>query len=175
MASLITRRAVTSYRLRWAGRSSFASVAVGSDLVSEAGPDVSLQKARSWDEGVSSNFSTTPLSEIFKVSHGIWAKFEPFICCSFDLVSGSLLLLFFCFRGRKSSSLDFRWVFLFFFLTKKEQSHRMFFLDSFCVWVKPVYNLVNDATSVVVAWTIRAIPNWRNIQSFYAYVMWRCH
>ncbi|KAK3013558.1 LOW QUALITY PROTEIN: hypothetical protein RJ639_009931, partial [Escallonia herrerae] len=44
---------------------SYASVAVGSDLVSAA-PDVSLQKARSWDEGVSSKFSTTPLKDIFK-------------------------------------------------------------------------------------------------------------
>lgn len=44
----------------------FASVAVGTDLVAAA-PNVSLQKARSWDEGVSSQFSTTPLSDIFKV------------------------------------------------------------------------------------------------------------
>ncbi|KAK4388537.1 Peroxiredoxin-2F, mitochondrial [Sesamum angolense] len=43
----------------------YASVAVGSDLVSAA-PDVSLQKARSWDEGVSSKFATTPLKDIFK-------------------------------------------------------------------------------------------------------------
>jgi hypothetical protein len=28
---------------------------------------VALQEARTWDEGVSSEFSTTPLSEIFKV------------------------------------------------------------------------------------------------------------
>lgn len=43
----------------------FASVSVGTDLVSAA-PDVSLQKARSWDEGVESKFSTTPLKELFK-------------------------------------------------------------------------------------------------------------
>ncbi|KAJ0677337.1 putative thioredoxin-dependent peroxiredoxin [Helianthus annuus] len=43
----------------------FASVSVGSDLVAAA-PNVSLQKARTWDEGVSSQFSTTPLSDIFK-------------------------------------------------------------------------------------------------------------
>ncbi|KAL1539049.1 peroxiredoxin-2F, mitochondrial [Salvia divinorum] len=43
----------------------FASVAVDSDLVSAAS-DVSLQRARSWDEGVSSKFATTPLSDIFK-------------------------------------------------------------------------------------------------------------
>ncbi|XP_024979703.1 peroxiredoxin-2F, mitochondrial isoform X2 [Cynara cardunculus var. scolymus] len=42
----------------------FASVAVGTDLVAAA-PNVSLQKARSWDEGVSSQFSTTTLSDIF--------------------------------------------------------------------------------------------------------------
>lgn len=44
----------------------YASVAVGTDLISAA-PDVSLQKARSWDEGVSSKFATTPLKIIFKV------------------------------------------------------------------------------------------------------------
>ncbi|PIA30816.1 hypothetical protein AQUCO_05400131v1 [Aquilegia coerulea] len=44
---------------------SFASVSVGTDLVSSA-PDVSLQKARTWDEGVSSKFSTTSLKDIFK-------------------------------------------------------------------------------------------------------------
>ncbi|KAK1317266.1 hypothetical protein QJS10_CPA05g00878 [Acorus calamus] len=46
-------------------RRTFASVAVGGDIVSAA-EGVSLQKARSWDEGVSSNFSTTPLRDIFK-------------------------------------------------------------------------------------------------------------
>lgn len=45
---------------------SYASLAVGMDIVSAA-PDVSLQKARSWDEGVSSKFSTTPLKDIFEV------------------------------------------------------------------------------------------------------------
>ncbi|CAH9071890.1 unnamed protein product [Cuscuta epithymum] len=44
---------------------SYASVAVGTDLVSGA-PNVSLQKARTWDEGVSSKFSTTLLKDIFK-------------------------------------------------------------------------------------------------------------
>ncbi|XP_047338266.1 peroxiredoxin-2F, mitochondrial [Impatiens glandulifera] len=53
-------------RLRHAAFSrSYASVSVGTDLVAAA-PDVSLQKARSWDEGVSSKFSTTPLKEIFQ-------------------------------------------------------------------------------------------------------------
>ncbi|XP_073140125.1 peroxiredoxin-2F, mitochondrial isoform X1 [Henckelia pumila] len=44
---------------------SYASAAVGTDLISAA-PDVSLQKARTWDEGVSSKFATTPLKDIFK-------------------------------------------------------------------------------------------------------------
>ncbi|CAK7341231.1 unnamed protein product [Dovyalis caffra] len=44
---------------------SYAKVAVGTDIVSAA-PDVSLQKARTWDEGVSSKFSTTPIKDIFK-------------------------------------------------------------------------------------------------------------
>ncbi|KAK7245829.1 hypothetical protein RIF29_40681 [Crotalaria pallida] len=44
---------------------SYAKVATGSDIVSAA-PNVSLQKARTWDEGVSSKFSTTPIKDIFK-------------------------------------------------------------------------------------------------------------
>ncbi|KAH7388180.1 hypothetical protein KP509_16G062300 [Ceratopteris richardii] len=40
----------------------FASV--GSRI--DTDPKIHLQKARTWDEGVSSNFSTTPLREIFK-------------------------------------------------------------------------------------------------------------
>ncbi|KAJ8565869.1 hypothetical protein K7X08_008445 [Anisodus acutangulus] len=44
---------------------SYASVSVGTDLT-VAAPNVALQKARSWDEGVSSKFSTTPLNDIFK-------------------------------------------------------------------------------------------------------------
>ncbi|KAL6503442.1 hypothetical protein OROGR_025365 [Orobanche gracilis] len=47
------------------GTRAYASVAVGSDLISAA-PDVSLQKARSWDEGVSSKFATTNVKDIFK-------------------------------------------------------------------------------------------------------------
>jgi len=46
----------------WGAARGFASV--GSDIVSAA-PGVSLQKARSWDEGVASKFSTTPLKDIF--------------------------------------------------------------------------------------------------------------
>ncbi|MCE3049336.1 hypothetical protein HAX54_044655 [Datura stramonium] len=44
---------------------SYASISVGTDLT-VAAPNVSLQKARSWDEGVSSKFSTTPVKDIFK-------------------------------------------------------------------------------------------------------------
>lgn len=44
----------------------YASISEGTDLVSAA-PNVSLQKARSWDEGVSSKFATTSLQDIFKV------------------------------------------------------------------------------------------------------------
>ncbi|KAF3457186.1 hypothetical protein FNV43_RR01843 [Rhamnella rubrinervis] len=71
MASTLVKR--TSSAMRSAtgglaiGRSwrALASVAVGTDIVSAA-PNVSLQKARSWDEGVSSKFATTPLKDIFK-------------------------------------------------------------------------------------------------------------
>ncbi|OVA05769.1 Thioredoxin-like fold [Macleaya cordata] len=51
--------------LRIVASRAFSSVSVGTDLVSTV-PDVSLQKARSWDEGVSSKFSTTPVKELFK-------------------------------------------------------------------------------------------------------------
>ncbi|TKY72131.1 Peroxiredoxin-2F [Spatholobus suberectus] len=44
---------------------SFTKLSTGTDILSIA-PNVSLQKARSWDEGVASNFSTTPLIHIFK-------------------------------------------------------------------------------------------------------------
>ncbi|KAL6526565.1 hypothetical protein OROGR_015655 [Orobanche gracilis] len=47
------------------GTRAYASVSVGSDLIS-ATPDVSLQKARSWDEGVSAKFATTNVKDIFK-------------------------------------------------------------------------------------------------------------
>jgi len=38
---------------------------MGTDLLITA-PSVSLQKARTWDEGVSSKFATTPIKDIFK-------------------------------------------------------------------------------------------------------------
>ncbi|CAA7399985.1 unnamed protein product [Spirodela intermedia] len=49
----------------WSAMTRGFAVSAGSDIV-EAAPGVSLQKARSWDEGVSSQFSTTPLKDIFK-------------------------------------------------------------------------------------------------------------
>ncbi|XP_015057443.1 peroxiredoxin-2F, mitochondrial [Solanum pennellii] len=61
MASAILKRTrMIAQSLR-----SYASISVGSD-VTVAAPNVSLQKARSWDEGVSSKFSTTPIKDIFK-------------------------------------------------------------------------------------------------------------
>ncbi|XP_052876390.1 peroxiredoxin-2F, mitochondrial isoform X1 [Gossypium arboreum] len=69
MASTILRRAtlsvIKSSLLTEASRRSYASVAVGTDILSAAS-QVSLQKARSWDEGVTSNFSTTSVNDIFK-------------------------------------------------------------------------------------------------------------
>ncbi|KAK8961086.1 hypothetical protein KSP40_PGU004654 [Platanthera guangdongensis] len=44
---------------------SFASLATGTDIVSAA-QGANLQKSRSWDEGISFKFSTTPINEIFK-------------------------------------------------------------------------------------------------------------
>ncbi|ANM65162.1 peroxiredoxin IIF [Arabidopsis thaliana] len=58
------RSAANSARIGVSSRG-FSKLAEGTDITSAA-PGVSLQKARSWDEGVSSKFSTTPLSDIFK-------------------------------------------------------------------------------------------------------------
>ncbi|GAB2217618.1 hypothetical protein Droror1_Dr00000818 [Drosera rotundifolia] len=66
MASAMMRRSTATLRsVMGVAFRDYASVSAGSDIVSAA-PDVSLQKARTWDEGLSSKFSTTPLSEIFK-------------------------------------------------------------------------------------------------------------
>ncbi|KAL3749165.1 hypothetical protein ACJRO7_010281 [Eucalyptus globulus] len=67
MASLLAKRSSSSVLggLWTAAARTYASVAVGGDIVSAA-PGVSLQKARSWDEGVSSKFATTPLKDIFE-------------------------------------------------------------------------------------------------------------
>ncbi|MED6158695.1 hypothetical protein PIB30_035237 [Stylosanthes scabra] len=62
-ASSSAMKSVSSAAAIW--MRSYAKVAVGTDIVSAA-PNVSLQKARTWDEGVSSKFSTTPLNNIFK-------------------------------------------------------------------------------------------------------------
>lgn len=71
MASAVLRRSTViksmAVSLRIGGSlRGYASVAEGTDLVSAA-PNVSLQKARTWDEGVSSKFATTSLKDIFKV------------------------------------------------------------------------------------------------------------
>ncbi|VAH60064.1 unnamed protein product [Triticum turgidum subsp. durum] len=62
MAALARRAGGSPAAALWAAARGFASV--GSDIVSAA-PGVSLQKARSWDEGVATKFSTTPLKDIF--------------------------------------------------------------------------------------------------------------
>ncbi|XP_074292197.1 peroxiredoxin-2F, mitochondrial [Silene latifolia] len=61
--STILKTLGSSFRV--AASRAYSSISVGSDLVSSA-PDVSLQKARSWDDGVSSKFATTSLHDIFK-------------------------------------------------------------------------------------------------------------
>ena len=63
-SALAARRARGSAAVLWGAARGFASV--GTDIVSAA-PGVSLQKARSWDEGVATKFSTTPLKDIFYV------------------------------------------------------------------------------------------------------------
>uniref|UniRef100_A0A2N9HGD4 Glutaredoxin-dependent peroxiredoxin n=1 Tax=Fagus sylvatica TaxID=28930 RepID=A0A2N9HGD4_FAGSY len=70
MASTILKRTSCSsafggLRIGAAVRYLVTKVEAGTDIVAAA-PNVSLQKARSWDEGVSSNFATTPLKDIFK-------------------------------------------------------------------------------------------------------------
>jgi hypothetical protein len=74
MASALLRGARQFPPAMWRG---FAMVATGVDIVAAA-PGVALQKARTWDEGVSSNFSTTPLKELFLVS-----LFSPSLSVSF--------------------------------------------------------------------------------------------
>ncbi|XP_027119533.1 peroxiredoxin-2F, mitochondrial [Coffea eugenioides] len=71
MASAMLKRAAMVKSMGFKGlqetsrRRAYASIAEGTDLVAAA-PNVSLQKARTWDEGVASKFSTTPLKDIFK-------------------------------------------------------------------------------------------------------------
>ncbi|XP_060217661.1 peroxiredoxin-2F, mitochondrial isoform X1 [Lycium barbarum] len=64
MASAMLKR-TTMIKSMFQTLRSYASISVGTDLT-VAAPNVSLQKARSWDEGVSSKFSTTPLKDLFK-------------------------------------------------------------------------------------------------------------
>lgn len=91
----------------------FSSMTVGGDIISAAS-GVSLQKARSWDEGVASNFSSTPLRDIFKapISHLFCFTFVFFMLLHFFfLVEYELNYLgmgcVVCCRIRKSSSLAF--------------------------------------------------------------------
>ncbi|XP_021761077.1 peroxiredoxin-2F, mitochondrial-like isoform X1 [Chenopodium quinoa] len=65
MATMAMMKKPISGGLRIAASRAYASLAVGSDIVSAA-PNVSLPKACSYDEGVSSKFATTPLQDIFK-------------------------------------------------------------------------------------------------------------
>ncbi|KAL4205516.1 hypothetical protein AMTRI_Chr01g114980 [Amborella trichopoda] len=71
MASVVLRRrmaanlsSINRINTSYNNARGFAA-AVGTDIVDSC-PEVRLSKARSWDEGVSSKFSTTPLSQIFK-------------------------------------------------------------------------------------------------------------
>eukprot|EP01018_Ginkgo_biloba_P029110 Gb_08270 [translate_table: standard] len=63
MAALLRQARPIMGRMSWTSIRGFAA-SVGTDIVNVAS-DVKLQKARTWDEGVSSQFSTTPLSELF--------------------------------------------------------------------------------------------------------------
>ncbi|KAL9237610.1 hypothetical protein vseg_012137 [Gypsophila vaccaria] len=65
LMAMMKKSTVLSGALKMAATRTFATITVGSDLLSAA-PNVSLQKARSWDEGVSSKFSTSSLSDLFK-------------------------------------------------------------------------------------------------------------
>lgn len=98
MASALARAKRTcrlSAAATMAIRRAFASVSVGFDIVSAA-PNVALQKARTWDEGVSSNFSTTPVKEIFQVSRlSVFFHFiirRSFICFFSYFINSDLLL-----------------------------------------------------------------------------------
>ncbi|KAH9316170.1 hypothetical protein KI387_024797, partial [Taxus chinensis] len=64
MAALLRQVGPAVCRFSWNPIRGFAA-SVGTDIVNAA-PDVKLPKARSWDEGVSSQFATTTLSELFR-------------------------------------------------------------------------------------------------------------
>lgn len=63
MAALLRKARPVVSTMMWIPARGFAA-SVGTDVV-KAAPDVKLQKARTWDEGVSSQFATTPLSDLF--------------------------------------------------------------------------------------------------------------
>ncbi len=66
--------------------SSSRNFSVAKNIDFESG--ITLQEARTWDEGVSSKFSTTPLADIFKVSVvyvGMIPAFFPLVFWSPDL------------------------------------------------------------------------------------------
>lgn len=65
-AATLFRRSSAIKSFVGASLRNYASISEGTDLVAAA-PNISLQKARSWDEGVSSKFATTSLQHIFKV------------------------------------------------------------------------------------------------------------
>lgn len=108
MASALARRARGSASAAlWSAARGLASV--GSDIVSAA-PGVSLQKARSWDEGVATKFSTTSLKDIFHVRHSTRSclpgplSFGQRICIDFTNLRFSVCCACVC-RGRKWSFL----------------------------------------------------------------------
>ncbi|KAJ7557942.1 hypothetical protein O6H91_04G017000 [Diphasiastrum complanatum] len=68
MASLVGKKGMTSLVLQKVGQrlcqNARALVTLSSRI--DANPSLALQEARTWDEGVASGFSTTPISQIFK-------------------------------------------------------------------------------------------------------------
>ncbi|KAM7259895.1 hypothetical protein ACFE04_015636 [Oxalis oulophora] len=64
MASSILKRTSSTLINGFRSRA-YAKLAVGADVIASA-PGVSLQKARTWDEGVSSKFATSSLNDVFK-------------------------------------------------------------------------------------------------------------
>lgn len=89
----------------------FASLSVGSDIISAA-PNVALQKARTWDEGIASKFSTTPLKDIFQVliyplflANSFIRRVQLSSFFDLDVLEFTIVVNF---RGRKLSSLDCR-------------------------------------------------------------------
>ncbi|KAL2341258.1 hypothetical protein Fmac_009198 [Flemingia macrophylla] len=65
MAPALVKRVMKSLCAANGMTSSSSSLAKGTNILSIA-PNVSLQQARTWDQALVSNFSTTPLTHIFK-------------------------------------------------------------------------------------------------------------